>query len=252
MRSEKPICSLPRLSEVSPTLPLKQFQFKSSSDWRCPFLILSKKSIERFLFPRLSPPGDRWCHALRCVLEGTSQAPQHFRSSQTQTTCDDCLFRQSALPARSCPFNLACPEQYTYRRFRRWMSHTDTSSMGFPFHFRPFVARLYSKRWLSTQISLIPSFMICQIVTSSDRYLRWNIAHILCCLINLNSVPFNLSCILILVQNVGSHLCFKLEEENYLILYVIMYTEMSRTRGLNARRTPAILKTAKIWNKNDC
>ena len=29
MRSEKPICAPPRLSEVSPTLPLKRFQHKS-------------------------------------------------------------------------------------------------------------------------------------------------------------------------------------------------------------------------------
>ena len=34
MRSEKPICAPPRLSEVSPTLPLKWFQ--CSSDWRWP------------------------------------------------------------------------------------------------------------------------------------------------------------------------------------------------------------------------
>ena len=29
MRSEKPICAPPRLSEVSPTLPLKRFQCSS-------------------------------------------------------------------------------------------------------------------------------------------------------------------------------------------------------------------------------
>ena len=41
MRSEKPICVPPLLSEVSPTLPLKQFQ--CSSDWRWPSLVLSRK-----------------------------------------------------------------------------------------------------------------------------------------------------------------------------------------------------------------
>ena len=43
MRSEKPICAPPRLSEVSPTLPLKQFH--CSSDWRWPSLVLSKKIV---------------------------------------------------------------------------------------------------------------------------------------------------------------------------------------------------------------
>ena len=63
--SEKPICTPPRLSEVCPTLPLKRFQ--CSSDWRRPSLVFSRKIIERFLFPRLSPPGDRWCDVLGFV-----------------------------------------------------------------------------------------------------------------------------------------------------------------------------------------
>ena len=37
VRLEKPICAPPRLSEVSPTLPLKRFQ--CSSDWRWPWLM---------------------------------------------------------------------------------------------------------------------------------------------------------------------------------------------------------------------
>ena len=43
MRSEKPICAPSRLSEVSPTLSLKQFQ--CSSDWRWPSLVLSRKVV---------------------------------------------------------------------------------------------------------------------------------------------------------------------------------------------------------------
>ena len=39
MRSEKPICAPPRLSEVSPTSPLKKL--KCSSDWRWPSLVSS-------------------------------------------------------------------------------------------------------------------------------------------------------------------------------------------------------------------
>ena len=40
--SEKPICSPSRLPEVSPTLPLKQFQ--CTSDWRCPLSFFQRKS----------------------------------------------------------------------------------------------------------------------------------------------------------------------------------------------------------------
>ena len=71
MRSKKPIilCVPPYLSEVSPTLPLKRFQ--SSSDWRWPSLVLSRKIVQRFLFPRLSPPGDRWCDVLGFVPAGS-------------------------------------------------------------------------------------------------------------------------------------------------------------------------------------
>ena len=58
MRSENPICVPPCLSEVSPTSPLKRFQ--CSSDWRWPSLVLWRKIVQRFLFPCLSPPGNRW------------------------------------------------------------------------------------------------------------------------------------------------------------------------------------------------
>ena len=53
MHSGRPICAAPHLSGVSPMLPLKQFE--CWSDWRWPFLILSRKIVERFLFLRLSP-----------------------------------------------------------------------------------------------------------------------------------------------------------------------------------------------------
>ena len=49
MRSEKPISASPRLSEVSTTLYMKQF--KSSSDWRWPSLVLSQgRSCNAFSF----------------------------------------------------------------------------------------------------------------------------------------------------------------------------------------------------------
>ena len=68
MRSGRPICAPPRLSGVSPMLPLKQFQ--CWFDWRWPFIVLSKKIFERFLFLRLSPPGDQWCDFLGFVPAG--------------------------------------------------------------------------------------------------------------------------------------------------------------------------------------
>ena len=43
MRSEKLICAPPRHSEISPMLPLKHFQ--CSSNWRWPFLVLSRKIV---------------------------------------------------------------------------------------------------------------------------------------------------------------------------------------------------------------
>ena len=67
--SEKPICAPPRLSEFSPASPLNRFQ--CSSDWRWPSHLLSMEIVKRFLFPRLSPPGDRWCDVLGFVPAGS-------------------------------------------------------------------------------------------------------------------------------------------------------------------------------------
>ena len=69
MRSEKTIRAPPRLSEVSPTSPLKQFQ--CSPYWRWLSLVLWRKIVHRFLFPCLSPPGDRWCDVLGFVPAGS-------------------------------------------------------------------------------------------------------------------------------------------------------------------------------------
>ena len=69
VHSERPICASPHLSEVSATLPLKQFHCLSDSQW--PFLVLSCKIIEHFLFLRLSPPGDRWGGGFSFVPAGS-------------------------------------------------------------------------------------------------------------------------------------------------------------------------------------
>ena len=90
MRSEKPIqlCTPPRLSEVPPTLPLKQFQ--CSSLWRWSSVVLSRKIVSRFIFPRLSPPGDRWCDVLGFVAAGSVSsfsALQFFREASHLWGC---------------------------------------------------------------------------------------------------------------------------------------------------------------------
>ena len=59
------MCST-HLSGVSPVLPLKQFQ--CWSDWRWPFLILSRKIFERFLFLRLSKVNKVECIVLYCIV----------------------------------------------------------------------------------------------------------------------------------------------------------------------------------------
>ena len=82
MRSENPICAPSRFSDVSRKVPWKQFQ--CSSDWRWHSLVLSRKIIQRFLFPRLSPPGNRWCNVLGFVPVGSvssSSTLQIFRDA---------------------------------------------------------------------------------------------------------------------------------------------------------------------------
>ena len=56
-----------------------------------------------FLFPRLAPPGGRWCDVLGFVPAGVSQAPQHFRSSETQATCEGSFARQCICSVISPP-----------------------------------------------------------------------------------------------------------------------------------------------------
>ena len=85
MRSEKPICAPPLLSDVSQTAPLKRL-FQCSSDLTMalsgPFK--ENRLALRFLFPRLSSPGYRWCDVLGFVPTGSVSSPstlQHFREA---------------------------------------------------------------------------------------------------------------------------------------------------------------------------
>ena len=93
MCSEMPMCAPPRLSEVSPTFlwnsssvcptddgPLSSFQRTSSSafSFNASLLQVIDSVMSLALCPRL-----------------VSEAPQHFRSSETQATCQGCFARQS-------------------------------------------------------------------------------------------------------------------------------------------------------------
>ena len=135
VRSEKPICVPPRLSKFSPTLlsdnlsddetvpvarlidygPLSSFQGRSfsASSFHASLLQVIDGVMSLALCPQV-----------------VSQAPQHFRSSETQATCEGCFARQSICSV--FPFILACPGQYTHRSFRRWMSTIDTFQSSTP------------------------------------------------------------------------------------------------------------------------
>ena len=165
-RLEKPNCTPSCHSQVFPMFPLKQLH--CSSDWRWPSLVLSRKIIKCFPFPRLSPPGDwwrdvlifvpagsvsssstleifcytnhlRWLHGPPVYLLGHFpslrhiQAPQHLRSSVTQTIWDGCMAHQSiclVVSLHSGMSRAAHPQ-----RFSKVDAKHRHTSLGFPFHF---------------------------------------------------------------------------------------------------------------------
>ena len=129
--------SIPSLSDVSPILPLKRFQ--CSSDWRRPSLVLSRKIVWRFLFQRLSPPGDQWYDVLGFLPAGSVSS---FSTLQ--------IFREA-----SNLWGLLCPPVVLLGRFPSLLHIQDStppgvfeggcrpsthSSLGFSFHFSLLVA----------------------------------------------------------------------------------------------------------------
>ena len=101
LRSDKPICAPPRLSEVSPTLPLKRFQ--CSSDWRWPFLVLSqgRSSSASSFYASLLQAIDVWCpwlcaRTLCLKLLNTSDLPRGKPFARVTLP--------ASLSARSLPF----------------------------------------------------------------------------------------------------------------------------------------------------
>ena len=128
MRVEMPICAPPRLSEVSPALPLKWF--RCSSDWRWPSLVLSRKTSSRISsFSASLLQVINGVMSLALCPQVVSQASQHFRSSEKQAIYEGCF---ASLSAWSFPFTPACPGQYNHRTFQRWMLTINTFQSGLP------------------------------------------------------------------------------------------------------------------------
>ena len=91
------------LTEVYQTLPLKRFIWLT--------VALSQSHAHPFkedhqVLPLSTPLSSRW--SVVWCPQVVPQAPQHFRSSEMQATCDGCFAQQSL---RSFSFILACPGQ---------------------------------------------------------------------------------------------------------------------------------------------
>ncbi len=124
---KKPIiCAPPRLSEVSPTLPLKRFQCSTDDG---PLSSFQGRSSSASSF-HASPPGDRWCDVLGFVPAGILKLLNTSDLPRSKPLVRVAL--PASLSARSFPFTPACPGQYTHRSFRRWMSTIDTFQSGLP------------------------------------------------------------------------------------------------------------------------
>ena len=118
MRLEKPICASRRLLEVSSTLPLTQFQW--TSDWRWPFLVLSRKLVLLFLFPRLC-----FRRSIGFVPAGSVSSSSTLHIFRDASHLRLMIAFPASLSARSFPFTPLCPGLYIYR-FRWWMSNINT------------------------------------------------------------------------------------------------------------------------------
>ena len=130
MRSKKPICAPPRLSEVSPTSPLKQFQcsfdcmalsrpFKGRSSSASSFHASLLQAIDGVVSLALCP-------------QVVSQASQHFRSSEKQATFEGCFARQSVcsgISLHSDMYRAVHPQEFSkvdvdQRPVPVWASHS--------------------------------------------------------------------------------------------------------------------------------
>ena len=92
MRLEKPICAPPRLSEVSSMSPLKRFQCSFIDDG--PLSSFQGRSSSASSFHASLLQAVDGVMSLALYPQVVSQAPQHFRSSKKQATCEGCFARQ--------------------------------------------------------------------------------------------------------------------------------------------------------------
>ena len=124
--SGKPICSQHRLG-----------RFPSVACEHVPQIRLTDDSMNLSSFQRRSPSASSFYVSLLQVIDGVMplalcprvvpQCPQHFRSSETEATCDGCFF--------SGPSTLPCPGQHTHKTLQRLNKIT----LGFSFHFQLFI-----------------------------------------------------------------------------------------------------------------
>ena len=137
MCREKPIYALPRLPDVSPTLPLKQFQCLIDDG---PLSSFEGRSSNAFSFHASLLQAIDGVISVALRPQVMSQAPQYFRSSEKHPTCESCF--PAIVSARSFPFTPACLGQYIHRSFRRWMSTSDTIQSGLPIPLFSFCSKL--------------------------------------------------------------------------------------------------------------
>ena len=126
MRSEKPLCPVSRrFSNIRPIGDgaLSSFHGRSPSASFSHFFS-SKRSMALYHWP---------CARIYYFkLLNTSDLPRsHVR-----------VALPASLSARSFFFTSACPGQYTYRKFRRWMSTIDTCQPGLPVPLFSFCSKL--------------------------------------------------------------------------------------------------------------
>ena len=74
---KSPYALHPVSRKFPPTLLLRRL--RCSSDWRWTSLVLSKKTVKRFPFPRRFPPGDRWCAVFGFVPAGCVSSSSTLR-----------------------------------------------------------------------------------------------------------------------------------------------------------------------------
>ena len=130
MEEEEPLHTV---SEVSPTLPLKQFQ--CSSDWWWPSLVLSRKLWSASSFHASLLQETYSVMPLALCPQVMSWAPQHFRHSKTQAT--GVGFFPPHLLGHFLPFRHVQGGRPTER-----MSAIDTFQSGLPIPLFTFCSKL--------------------------------------------------------------------------------------------------------------